>query len=124
MSKYIEDNNNEYYDDDDYSESDTISYNSDEFDEYDLMTAVNEIIYDYSSQEPFLANVSYDDVIKSYPNRYKQKNVDERILINLSKDIMSEISRHIQRFNEPQLSKLTANKIFNNIQYCISRKYI
>lgn len=124
MSKYIDDNINEFYDDDDYSESDTISYSSDEFDEYDLMTSINEIIYEYSSQEPFLTNVSYDDVIKSYPNRYSQKNVDDAVLINLSRDIISEISRHTQRFNEPHLSKLTKNKVYNNIQYCIARKYI
>ncbi len=124
MSKYIDDNINEFYDDDDYSESDTISYSSDEFDEYDLMTSINEIIYEYSSQEPFLTNVSYDDVIKSYPNRYSQKNVDDAVLINLSRDIISEISRHTQRFNEPHLSKLTENKVYNNIQYCIARKYI
>ena len=114
MSKYIEDNNNEYYEDDDYSESDTISYNSDEFDEYDLMTAINEIIYDYSSQEPFLANVSYDDVIKSYPNRYEQKNVDERILINLSKDIILMILARKNSYFKSLLNRLNIHKFLIN----------
>lgn len=113
---------------DELDQTENESQYSEEFDELGMFDSIVEIIDEYSLIEPYLESVSVDDVISRYPNAYRKQNTYDDTIMELSEKILNVVKKYTKKFLHKEdtifYQKLTANKIYRNIQLRISRNYI